>query len=382
MVQPSLSGISRRQLLIRAGALTALAAGAPLLSACGSAEPARTSVGGPLRMLTWEGYDLPTISKDWRAANGVDVQATYTGSNDEIVSKTAAGGQSGAALDLVTYNQGYGQQYDSLDLLQPIDASKLANYDQLFPFFRSEYKNFWIREDGSIRGVPYVFNWNGLTYDSSIMPAPESYDVVLDPKWKGKLAITEDVATIYQMAAHVVGVDPNMMDDNAFAKVEAWISALLGQARGLSPTYGDMATKLVSGDAAFAFPGWAGMNILAAQSGKPTVKTLLPREGGITTSDAWAIPRSATNVVTAYAWIDFTLEPATSAQMATSLNGGTPVQAAVPQLPPEVSEGYDYTNLDNLFEKAPLFALFPLESDRYKTLQNVLDSWTQLKTQA
>src|SRR6478609_7732153 len=104
------------------------------------------------------------------------------------------------------------------------------------------------------------------------------------------------------MAAHVVGGDPTKMDDTGFKKVDDRVSAVLAQTKGSSPTYGDMVTKLTSGDAVFAFPGWAGMNAFAANAGKKTIRTVLPREGGMSSCDAWAIPKASTNAATAYSF--------------------------------------------------------------------------------
>lgn len=382
MADREMRTMGRRQLLIRGGMLAALAAGGPsLLAACSGAAPApQTTVGGNLKMLSWQGYDIPDSAKKWTDQTHANVAATYAGSNDEILAKVSASKQSGNPIDLITYNQGYGQQLDSLDLVQSIDASKLSNYQQLFPFFRSDYKHFWLRPDGSVRGVPFIFNWDGMTYDSSVVTGtPDSYEEMLDPKWKGKVAITDDVLSVYQLAAHVVGVDPAKMNDADFKKVESWVAAVLAQTKGSSPTYGDMVTKLTSGDAVWAFPGWAAMNAFAAQAGKNTIRTVLPREGGFSSCDAWAIPKSANNAVTAYSFIDFTLQPATATATAISLVGGTPVQAAVGALPADVKIGYNYDDIAALFEKAPMYDNPPLEAGQYKTLKDINDSWTQLK---
>ena len=385
MANRGMPNMNRRRLLVRGSSLAALAVASPsLLAACSSGAPAaQTTVGGTLRMLTWQGYDLPDSAKPWSAQNHANVAATYVGSNDEIVAKVAAGSKSGNPTDLITYNQGYAAQFDSLGLLQSIDASKLSNYQQLFPFFKSDYKHFWVRPDGSVRGVPLIFNWDGITYDSSVVAvAPTSYDEMLDPKWKGKVAITDDVLSIYQIAAHVVGVDPTKMNASDFSKVEAWVSAVLAQSKGSSPTYGDMVTKLTSGDAVFAFPGWAAMNAFAATAGKKTIRTVLPREGGMSSCDAWAIPKSSTNAVTAYSFIDFSCQPATATATAISLVGGTPIQAAAAAIPADVKEGYTYDDIARLFDQAPMYDNPPLESTEYKTLKDVTDSWTRLKASA
>src|SRR4029450_5868338 len=95
--------LSRRRRLQAASGL-AIASG---LGASPRATPAAAqgNVGGTLTMLCWQGYDGPNASKPWREEHGVDIQATYLGSNDEIFATLRAGGL--GTLDLVTPYHGY-----------------------------------------------------------------------------------------------------------------------------------------------------------------------------------------------------------------------------------------------------------------------------------
>ena len=45
------------------------------------------------------------------------------------------------------------------------------------------------------------------------------------------------------------------------------MSQFVAQGRGVSPSFGDMTSKLVSGDAVACFHGWAAMNTFAADQG-------------------------------------------------------------------------------------------------------------------
>src|SRR3712207_8201162 len=46
-----------------------------------------------------------------------------------------------------------------------------------------------------------------------------------------------------------------------------------------SPSFGDVSTRLVAGDAVISFLGWAAINQFARDAGKETVDTVLPEEG-------------------------------------------------------------------------------------------------------
>ena len=68
------------------------------------------------------------------------------------------------------------------------------------------------------------------------------------------------------------------------------------------------------------------MNTFAAAAGKDTVKTVVPKEGGFSFCDAYAIPEGADNADTTYAWINEALDPKVNADAAVELVGGVTVR--------------------------------------------------------
>lgn len=392
VMAPFPSAVTRLELLKRGG-LTALVLGAgpALVAACGGEEESGGGSGGttsgaqatgPIDFFAWEGYDLPVeyvpSMEAWKASTDISIRPSYIGSHDDIQAKVKGGG--GEGLDLISYYQGYGPLYRELDVIGPIDESKLPNLENLFPIFASDTGGWWVDSDGTRTGVPMFWGTFGINYDSSVVPsAPTSFDDLLDPAYTGKLAIPDDLIAVAGGAAHNLGLEIETMTEDDFAKLKDYLAQMIGQTKGVSPSYGDLTTRLTSGDAVVAWPGWAAVSKFAADAGKDTVMTTLPNEGGFSFVDSYAIPPTSDNVDAAHAWINQALTPETNAEAANYLAGGITVSDAVQFLDPPIAALYGYDDLDAWFERAPLNGWAPIESDEFVTIDRVLSAWQELK---
>jgi spermidine/putrescine transport system substrate-binding protein len=413
--------VSRRQFLKRMG-LGVMTVGAvpSLLAACGGGEetaappapaepapaeppPAETAAppaepappaeappaeapaaSGPLDYLSWEGYDMPVESVEaWKQENGVEIRATYIGNHDDIQAKIASGGAEGA--DLITYYQGYKPLYAELGILHAIDESKVPNLTGLFPFWLTDIggKQFFVDSDGTRTGIPWTFGAIGITWDDAALPGGlDSWYDLLDPSLKGKVALPDDPLGSVTLAAHVLGYDPSTLTQDQLAEVEDLLGQIIAQANGISPSFGDMTTLLVSGDAVACWQGWAAMNNFAKDAGKDTIMTKVPTEGGFTFADAYAIPSTVDNLDTAHAWLNLTLDPQVNAENAVYLVAGVTVEAALPLLDEATASLYDYSDPESFFAAAPLYNAPPNESDEYVTFPEWQAKWQEIKASA
>ena len=343
-----------------------------------SEAPPESNVGGELDFLSWEGYDLPGIMTDWLDQNAVTLTPTYPGNHDEIQAKLLGG--SGGGTDIFTYYQGYKDFYTQLEIMTPIDESKIPNLAGLLPFFASDVGNYWINENGERTGVPWTWSINALTYDSASVGEPESYYDLLEPAAKGRIAVVDDPLGAYTIGALILGYDVATLTPDQLKEVEDFLGKVLAQAKTVSPSYGDATTLLAAGEVDYIFPGWAAISSFAVDAGKDTVKMAIPKEGGMVTVDAWAIPPGADNIDTAYAWINQTLDPKVNAAAADYLVGGTVVAESVPLLSAANAATYPfYDDLESLFNSVSLYGIPPQQSDQFMTYPTMVESWTNLK---
>jgi spermidine/putrescine-binding protein len=220
-----------RRAMLRGGGLVLVAAGwAPSFRRALADAP---KASGVINFMSWEGYDFPEQMKKWREANKVEFQSTYMGSHDDIQAKILGGG--GEGLDLITYGSSYKQLYRELKILQPLDVDKIPNLKNLLPFFASDIQNIWVEPDGTRTGVPADWGAVGISYDSDVIKeAPTSYDILFDPKFKGKVGMPDDPLGAYGQAAHVLGLDSSRMTESDFKTVTDWLKDLAKQTKGIS----------------------------------------------------------------------------------------------------------------------------------------------------
>lgn len=359
--------------------------GPALLSACGSDDDTKAVVSkasGRIDFISWEGYDAPDAMAKFKQAHDITMKATYMGSHDEIQTKILAA-KGKTSFDLITYAQDYAALYKELKILTPLDEAKIPNLKNLFPFFSGDYRNYWLSRDGSRTGVPFNWGYIGLGYDTDAIEAPKSYMDLLDPRFKGKIGMTDDLTAVTQLSAKLVGVTVATMTEADYDKVKELLAKFIAQTKGVSATYGDLAARFSTGDIVASFACWPPVDQMVAKAGKKSVKTILSAdEGGIGYCDSFAIPPAADNAEACYAWINKTLEPKTAAAIDNVLGTGTPVEGAVPMLDGPLQESYHYDDLDAFFEQAPMNALAPFESDQYVTWPQVVEGWQQLKATA
>lgn len=376
----SVDSVARRRRL----SITVLAAFGLLLGACSgtSGSPVASgdqgSVGGELDFLSWEGYDLPDIMTPWLEENGVTLTPTYPGNHDEIQAKLLAG--DGGGIDIFTYYQGYKDLYSQLEILTPLDESRLPNLDGLFPEFASDLGNFWVNSAGERVGLPWTWSINALTYDSAAVDEPESYYDLLEPAAADKVVVVDDPLGAFTIGAKILGYDIATLTPDQEAEVADLLGQIIAQAKTVSPSYGDATSLLVSGEAAYIYPGWAPISNFAADAGKDTVRMTIPVEGGMVTTDAWAIPPGADNVDTAYAWMNETIDAAINAAASDYLIAGTVVEESVPLLSEASRATYPfYDDLSAVLSGDSLFGIPPQESDEFMTYAKMVELWTGLK---
>ncbi|MGH6879828.1 MAG: ABC transporter substrate-binding protein [Hypericibacter sp.] len=171
----------------------------PLIAGAASmAAPLRkASAATELRLLTWEGYAEDAWVKDFEAANNVTVAKTYVGSNDEYMAKLAAGGN---GYDLVVIVSSLAQRAIKAGFVEAIDPSLIPNIGQLYD--RLQRATFDV--DGSkLYGVPTFLAISPVTVNAEVIPTGDDFGLLFDEKYKGKLAMWDDVSTIGDVASYM-----------------------------------------------------------------------------------------------------------------------------------------------------------------------------------
>src|SRR5579871_6394546 len=153
-----------------------------------------------LNLLVWEGYADPSFISGFEKQCHCKVSASYMGSSDELVAKLRGG--SAANYDVISPSSDVATMIATTGLAAPVDLSKIPSYSQLMTRLTSLPL---VKSGGKVYGVPFQWGPNPLLYDTTAFPTPpDTWNVLWDPKLKGKVSVWDDLSTLY-MAAQVLG---------------------------------------------------------------------------------------------------------------------------------------------------------------------------------
>jgi spermidine/putrescine-binding protein len=384
---------TRRELLRLGGAAAAALGVAPVLAACGGSASTSTSssssgassgIAGTLNFFSWQGYDLLDIAamKAFRQKNNITLHSTYISNSNDPVAKFTSGGGKGI-YNLGTYDAGYGPSWSSLQIMSPLDLSKVPNFQQVYPLFRQgPIAARWWHFNGHQWGFPFTWGVQGINYQASKIPAPTSYRDLLAPSFKNKIGVMDDVVAAVTIGAHVLGIFrvDSLYTNAQLSNIIAFWTQMKKNARLVIPSYGNMGDLLASGEIIAATPGWAAVNSFAAAKGDHNVKHVVPKEGSATFCDAFMIPQGSNDIDTIYAYINEALSPAAQAQEAANLVQAAVNPHALPMMDSATRALYPYEQIGQIFStSAPLEAIPTQVPSGYTTYSDWNAAWEAFK---
>nr|WP_316650659.1 ABC transporter substrate-binding protein [uncultured Gellertiella sp.] len=273
--------------------------GGALLALSAAAGPAHA--GDKLSYFTWSGYELPDFSKSYNAAHPDAVEYSMFGDDDDAFTKVKAGFRPDIAhpcYDKIA-------RWNKEGLLQPIDTSRLKNWDKIFPTLRNlpDLK----AGDGKVWMVPWDWGNTSILYRTDLVKNPDkSWALLWDNQYAGRMATIDAVHDTPLVAALLAGVNPFDMDKAGLDKV----AAKLREQRPLISTYTtDMTSveqSLASGELVAAMT-WNASAVALKKQGVP-VEYMHPKEGMLTWTCGYVLMKDAKHVDLAYDFINSRLE--------------------------------------------------------------------------
>jgi putative spermidine/putrescine transport system substrate-binding protein/spermidine/putrescine transport system substrate-binding protein len=155
-----------------------------------------------LSLLVWEGYADPSFIHEFELAHNCRITASYMGSSDELVAKLRGG--SASNYDVISPSSDVAASIVKANLAAPLDLSRMPSYMQLSAKLRD---SSLVRSNGQVFGVPFMWGPNPLLYDTTAFSKPpDSWTILWDPKYRGKVALWDELSSIY-LAAQILGYD-------------------------------------------------------------------------------------------------------------------------------------------------------------------------------
>jgi spermidine/putrescine-binding protein len=382
--------LSRRRLLARMAALGAAGAAAPLLAACAGGATASPSAAprstpppgtpgpetpGPsveptptptpeaeLNVYNWDYYiGEDTVS---RFQDKYGIKVTYDIFPDyETMTARISTGNSGFDVTFPTGLDVPG--FLARGLVQPLDLSLIPNKANLGADWQDP-----AYDPGNAHSMPYMWWTTGFAYDTDkIKEDLTSWAALWDERWKKKMAMLDDYRETFAVALMRLGYSVNTTSD---AELDEALALLKKQNPLLRKYTSDDVGDLKAGNVWMSH-AWSGSAYAASQD-RPSLKYVIPTEGGVRGSDTMAVLANAPHPIAAHLFINHMLDAEVSAANTNYIGYMGPNEAAREFIDPAIlgnpTVNPDKAAIDRLVEEVDLGADLEKYSSRFVTLKS------------
>ncbi|MEV6342870.1 spermidine/putrescine ABC transporter substrate-binding protein [Actinoplanes sp. NPDC051851] len=285
-----------------------------------------------LTVSNWDAYMPEDLPATFEKAVGTKVTVTKHATNEEIMAKLTAGGDSG--IDVAFVSGPFAQALAEQGLVEPIHADLIPNLSNLYPEATQ-----LAYDPGNKYSVPYTWGTTGLCYRSDLTGYdPDSWNDLLSPKTALAKKTTMLATDRWLMlpAQKSLGYSANTTDAGEMAKVKE----KLVEAKKSLLAYDDTTfySRLVSGEASLveAWDGWCNYGI----TDNDKIKFTVPKEGSDLWVDTMVILKTSRNKEAAHAFINYILTPEIHSWAAENILYKVPNKAAMDSLDPALIKQY------------------------------------------
>jgi putrescine transport system substrate-binding protein len=297
-------------------------------------DPA-TPFAAPERIVNvynWSDYIAPKIIEDFTKETGIKVRYDTFDSNDTLEAKLLAG-RSG--YDVVVPTGYFLERQIKAGVFQKLDKRKLPNLANIWPTIAARLAKY---DPGNDYAVNYMWGTTGIGFNSpKVRQATgaaggiDSWATVFNPKSLERfqhcgVEMLDASDDILPAALYYLGLDPNSANEADLQKSADLIKSIRPFVRKFHSS--EYINALATGEICLAI-GFSG-DIKQAQKRAIEAKNgvdvgyAIPKEGAQLWFDNLAIPRDATNVDEAHAFINYLQKPevaATNSNFVSYANG-------------------------------------------------------------
>ncbi|SHM22490.1 polyamine ABC transporter substrate-binding protein [Cryptosporangium aurantiacum] len=326
-----------------------------------SLDPSADLSTQKLTVSNWDGYMPEDLPAKFKSAVGPTVTVTKHATNEEVMAKLTAGGDSG--IDVAFVSGQFAQALNEQGLLEPIHADLVPNLKNLYP-----QATQLAYDKGNTFSVPYTWGTTGLCYRTDLTGyTPDSWNDLLDPKPALRKKVTMMATERWLMlpAQKALGYSANTTDESEMDKVkESLVKAKSSLLAYDDTTFGD---RLKSGEAALveSWDGWCPTD-------QSNIKFVVPKEGSDVWVDTMVVLKSSKNKEAAHAFINYILEAGNHAWAAQNILYKVPNEAAMKTLDAKLLASY------------PHLAMTPadlLKQEGYVDLGEAATTYTRIATE-
>jgi len=308
-----------------------------------------------LNLLTWETYIDDGVIAAFEQETGIRVVYFPMETNEDMELKMRQNG--GSEYDLILASDYALSTLRKENLIQKLDLSKLANYENLDESYLGQYF-----DPSSEYVIPYVAGSPLIVYDPAKIDLEiTGYADLWDESLVDSVAMIDMARMVVGIALKTMGESMNETDPEILAQAKEVLMPLLPNIRTFD--FNALQTAVISGEASVGFLFTS--QVFLAVLERPDLEVVYPKEGLGFGIDGFVIPVQAEHPGNAHLFLDYLLRPEVSAINAMWTCYPCVNKAATPYLedwflnnpvvyvPEELLEGYEF--IEDIGETATLY---------------------------
>ena len=259
-----------------------------------------------LHIYTWADYISPDLIQQFESANNCKVIVDTFDSNESMYAKLKSGA---SGYDIIVPTSYIIGALVKDGIIQKLDMSKLQN---VIKNFDNRYCDKMFAPVLTYT-VPYAITYGGLFYNKTKVDAKEveSWNVLLNPKYKGRVSLLDDIRETIGVGLFMNGFSLNSKKQEELNAAVEFIRKVKANIRKFdNESYkvevSDGSSVIGHGYSSDAFQAILGDGEVA---GREDLGIAFPKEGFTIACEELAIMSTSREIELAYAFIDFLYEP-------------------------------------------------------------------------
>ncbi len=232
-----------------------------------------------LTIFDWAGYEDPSFHPKYAEKHGDSPSFAFFGDEDEAFEKM----RSGFKADLGHPCSQSVVKWREAGLLQPLDTSKIAGWNDLNPQTVA-MKTLVTSEDGTVWFMPWDWGNTEVSYNSEKVDEKDihSLQAFADPKFKDRVSIGDNVDDAYALASLAIGLkDWSKMTDDQFKQASDFLRQVHKNVRLYWTDTTDIVQAMSGGEVDLAW-AWNDAAVQSVAAGAP-IKAKKDTDEGMST---------------------------------------------------------------------------------------------------
>lgn len=265
-----------------------------------------------LRIVGWDVYADPvsknkTIGyKKFEKQYGVTIEFTPLNNLDDII----AAAESTTHYDVIIISNEGIHILSQMGLTTPLDVKKLSHFQDLYPNLKS---NKWIEFNHQITAVPWAWGPTGLLYNEETISKPDSWKILWDEQYQGKISLWNDVSMIWTTTLSLGYKNIYNLTQKQLTEVKNKLFELNNQIYAYY-SGGEQAEEFIKNGHASILNSWYDPSSRLRKQNKE-FKMIIPKEGAVGMFDSYLIHPNSKNKNAAYKYINIQISPSIQKEM-------------------------------------------------------------------